>query len=81
MARCAHIYDSGFQCVDETVAPTELCSTHQRVVAFESLADSPWRKIVLRVVAFVLLLLLLVPVFYTLKNLHWGPAEDAQEAW
>ena len=81
MARCLHIFESGFQCISETLAPTDFCEAHQKVVAFESerLQDSGWRKIFLRFVAFVLLLLFLIPLFYTLRDLYVGPRVKAQE--
>jgi len=85
MARCFHIYDSGFQCVGETIESTDFCEAHQRVIAFdERLEDSPWRKFVFRVVAFVLLVMLLIPLLYSLKNLknlYTGTPGQAQEVW
>jgi hypothetical protein len=63
--------------------PTDFCDTHQKVVAFESerLEDSTWRKVFLRFVALVLLLLFLIPLFYTLRDLYLGPPVKAQEDW
>jgi hypothetical protein len=83
MPRCLHIFDSGFQCISETVDPTDFCDVHQKVVAFdrESLAESGWRKAFLRFVALVLLLLFLIPLFYTLRDLYLGPPVKAQEDW
>jgi hypothetical protein len=80
MARCLHIFDSGFQCVDETLDPTDFCEAHQKVVAFqaERLEDPWWRKIVIRVVALVLLLMFLIPLYYTLRDLYLGPRVKAQ---
>jgi hypothetical protein len=80
MARCLHIFDSGFQCVDETLDPTDFCEAHQKVVAFEAerLEDPSWRKIVLRFVALVLLLMFLIPLYYTLRDLYLGPRVKAQ---
>ena len=83
MPRCLHIFDSGFQCVSENLDPTDFCEAHQKVVAFESerLDDSSWRKIFLRFVALVLLLMFLIPLFYTLRDLYLGPPVKAQEDW
>ncbi len=83
MPRCLHILDSGFQCIGETLDPTDFCEAHQKVVAFESerLEDSIWRKALLRFVALVLLLMFLVPLFYTLRDLYFGPPVKAQEVW
>ena len=83
MPRCLHIFDSGFQCISETMDPTDFCESHQKVVAFQSekLEDSSWRKAFLRLVALVLLLLFLIPLFYTLRELYLGPPVKAQEDW
>ena len=63
--------------------PTDFCEAHQKVVAFESerLEEPMWRKFLLRLVALVLLLLFLIPLFYTLKDLYLGPPVKAQEDW
>lgn len=81
MARCLHMYDSGFQCIDETVEATDFCDAHQKIVDFERLKDPPWRKLFYRLVALVLLLLFLIPFAYTIRNLYLGPPSKAQEAW
>ncbi len=83
MARCLHMYDSGFQCIGESLEPTEFCESHQKVVAFESerLEDSFWRKTVLRFVALILLIVFLIPLFYTLRDWYFGPPVKAQEVW
>ena len=83
MPRCLHIFDSGFQCISETVDPTDFCEAHQKVIAFESerLEDSGWRKAFLRFVALLLLLMFLIPLFYTLRDLYFGPPVKAQEVW
>jgi hypothetical protein len=63
--------------------PTDFCDAHQKVVAFESerLEESTWRKVFLRFVALVLLLLFLIPLFYTLRDLYLGPPVKAQGDW
>ena len=83
MPRCLHIFDSGFQCVSETVESTDFCEAHQKVVAFDSerLEDSIWRKAFFRLIALVLLLMFLIPLFYTLRDLYLGPPVKAQEDW
>ena len=63
--------------------PTDFCEAHQKVVAFEPerLEDSIWRKVFFRFVALVLLLMFLIPLFYTLRDLYLGPPVKAQEDW
>jgi hypothetical protein len=75
------MYESGFQCIDEAIEPTDFCDSHQKVVEFERLQESPWRKMFYRLVAVVLLLLFLIPLVYTIRNLYLGPPSKAQEAW
>ena len=82
MSRCLHTYNSGFQCIGENLEPTEYCEAHQKVVAFERLEDSIARKALLRLVALILLLVLfVVPLFYTLRAWYFGPPVEAQEVW
>jgi len=81
--RCLHMFDSGFQCISETVESTDFCEAHQKVVPFEAerLQDSIWRKMLLRFVAFVLLMMFLIPLLYTLRDLYMGPPVKAQGDW
>jgi heme A synthase len=81
MARCLHIYDSGFQCIGETVDGTDFCDAHQKVVPFESWEVSTWRKVFFRFVALILLLIFLIPLYYTLRDMYFGPPVKAQEVW
>lgn len=77
------MFESGFQCVSEGLDGTDLCEAHQKVVAFEfeKLEDSIWRKFFFRFVALVLLLMFLIPLYYTLRDLYLGPPVKAQEDW
>ena len=81
MSRCLHIFDSGFQCIDEAVDTTDFCEAHQKVVSIEEerLQDSVWRKAFIRFVAVLLLLLFLIPLYYTLRDLYLGPPVKALE--
>ena len=81
MPRCVHIYETGFQCVGETLESTDFCEAHQKVIGFEPLDNSNWQKTFLRFVALVLLLMFLIPLFYTLRDLYLGPPVKAQEVW
>ena len=75
------MYDSGFQCIGESLESTDFCEAHQKVVAFVPLEESIWRKAVLRFVALILLLVFLIPLFYTLREWYFGPPVKAQEVW
>ena len=83
MSRCLHIFESGFQCISETMDPTDFCESHQKVVAIQSerLEDSIVRKVFLRFIALVLLLMFLIPLFYSFRELYLGPPVKAQEDW
>jgi len=81
MGRCLHIYESGFQCIGESLEETDFCDVHQRVVPFESLEDPTWRKAFFRFIALILLLIFLIPLYYTLRDLYLGPPAKAQEVW
>ena len=81
MQRCVHIYDSGFQCIGEAMDSSDFCEAHQKVVAFEPLDESVWRKTFFRFVALLLLIIFLIPLFYTLRDLYLGPPVKAQEGW
>jgi hypothetical protein len=73
------MYDSGFQCVDETLDSSDFCESHQKIVAFPPLEDHPMRKAVMRFVALLLLLLFLIPLLFSLRNLYLGQPAKAQE--
>jgi hypothetical protein len=75
------MYESGFQCVDETIDSTDFCDAHQRVVAFDAVEEPGWRKAVFRFVALLLLIIFLLPLLYTLRNLYMDPPAEAQEVW
>jgi hypothetical protein len=83
MQRCLYIYDSGFQCVDETLESTDFCAAHQKVVyeSFDGLEESGLRKVFLRFVALILLFMFLLPLYYTLRDLYFGPPVKAQEGF
>ena len=41
--------------------------------------EHPFKKVVLRVVALILLVMFLIPVYYTLRTLYLGPQVQVQE--
>ena len=80
MQRCFHLYPSGTQCGAEALDGTDMCEDHAVATSvFEGLADHPMRKLALRIVAFTLLLIFLVPFYYTLKALYLSAPVELQE--
>ncbi|HEX4999544.1 MAG TPA: hypothetical protein VFY29_15055 [Terriglobia bacterium] len=81
MPRCLHIYESGVQCVDESVPDGDFCGDHDvRSGGFDHLEEDAWRRVFRRFVAFLLLVLFLIPLLYSLKSLYWGPPQSPVEA-
>ena len=60
---------------------SDFCENHISEVEFERLKDGPFRKLALKIVAVVLLLMFLVPVYYTLKALYASRPTQVQEGW
>jgi hypothetical protein len=80
MPRCLHIYDSGTQCIDESIPEGDFCPDHSETITFDRLDEDAWRKAFRRLVALLLLLIFLIPLLYSLRNLYWGPPGDPVEA-
>lgn len=81
MQRCAHLYESGSQCSEEALPDGDFCGDHEVIHDFfEPLTDHPFRKLVMRVAALVLLIIFLIPFYYTLKGMYLNRTIDAQEA-
>jgi hypothetical protein len=81
MSRCLHVHESGFQCVSEAIEPTEFCDAHQKVLPFEYSGTHNGSKLLLRFVAFILLIMFLLPLIYSLRTLYFGPPVKTQEVW
>jgi len=81
MARCFYIRESGARCVSEADEATGLCDAHQKVIPFKRPEDSRHRKVFVRLVAFLLLITLLIPLLYSFRSLYWHPSGEAQKAW
>ncbi len=80
MQRCFHLYSSGQQCEAEALDGIDMCEDHAVATGmFEGLSDHPVRKLALRIVAFTLLLIFLVPFYYTLKALYLSAPVELQE--
>ena len=80
MQRCVHLYGSGRQCASDVVPGTDLCEDHAITDAMpDGLVDHPIRKLALRLVALILLLVFLLPVYYTMKALYGTVPVELQE--
>jgi hypothetical protein len=74
MPRCVHLHESGLQCPGEAVGGSDFCEDHQPFHSFaERLSDHPFRKLIVRLVAFLLLLVLLIPFYQAVKALYRSP--------
>lgn len=75
------MFESGLQCDSVTLDETDFCEAHQRVVFFERHQEPVWQRLLLRIVALLLLLIFLIPIVYTVRELYLGPPVRTQEAW
>ena len=78
MPRCIHLHDGGTQCVSEVLTGREFCEDHGLTgpgysLGTEEAIERPFRKVLLRVVAFLLLLLLLIPFYRVVRVLYSLP--------
>ncbi len=81
MQRCAHLYESGIQCNEEVLPDGNFCEDHEVIHDFfEPLTDHPFRKLIMRVAALILLIAFLIPFYYTLKSMYLNQTVTAQEA-
>ena len=80
MQRCVHLYLSGQQCDREAFPGDDFCEDHVDVHPLnDELGEPPIRKLVVRVVALILLVMFLIPIYYTLRSLYVGPQVQVQE--
>ena len=79
MQRCFHLYESGSQCEEEALLGGDFCPDHDHAHVFFEVGDYPVRKLVTRMVALILLVIFLIPFYYTLKTLYLSPPIEAQE--
>ena len=80
MQRCVHLYLSGQQCDREVFPGGDFCEDHADAHQLdEEVGEHPIRKLVVRVVALILLVMFLIPIFYTLRTLYLGPQVQVQE--
>ena len=80
MQRCVHLYLSGQQCDRETFPGGDFCEDHADAHSFsDEIEEQPFKKLVVRVVALLLLVMFLIPIYYTLRTLYLGPRVQVQE--
>jgi hypothetical protein len=85
MHRCSHLYESGRQCAEPAFEGSDFCTDHAEVPAawdgtFEPLGPSGFERFVMRVAALLLLLIFLIPFYYTVKSLYSTFAVELGEA-
>ena len=81
MPRCLHLHDVGIRCISEAISGSDFCVDHDSTEEFgeERLYDHPLRKLLLRLVAFLLLVLLLVPFYRLIRTVYSFPPFEAGE--
>ena len=79
MQRCVQLYRSGWRCESEAVPGSDFCVDHISEADFERLKDRPSRKLTMKIIALILLIMFLVPFYYTLKTLYASRPPQAQE--
>ncbi len=80
MQRCVHLYLSGQQCDREAFPGDDFCEDHvDGHPPNDELEERPVGRLVVRVVALILLVMFLIPIYYTLKMLYLGPPVQVQE--
>jgi hypothetical protein len=80
MERCLHLYMSGQQCDREAFSGDNFCEDHADVHPIDdAVGEHPFKKVVLRVVALILLVMFLIPIYYTLRTLYLDPQVQVQE--
>lgn len=80
MPRCVHLHEGGPQCVSEAAAGSDFCEDHlPREAAWDFLDSHPFQRLMVRLVALLLLLILLIPFYRTFKALYLLPLTEAGE--
>lgn len=79
MARCIHFHDAGVQCISQALPESAFCEDHEPVEELyrqggEALPGHPLRKLLLRLIALILLLMLLVPFYRVARTLYLSPS-------
>jgi hypothetical protein len=70
MHRCSHLYESGRQCSEFALDGSDFCGDHEIIHdAFEPIERNGFRRLLMRVAAVLLLIVFLIPFYYTVKSL------------
>ena len=81
MHRCAHLYESGRQCSESALAGGDFCEDHAILPdTFDRDEPSGLGRFVKRVAALLLLIIFLIPFYYTVKSLYTTFAVELGEA-
>ncbi len=71
MHRCAHLYESGRQCCRFALDGRDFCEDHAILSdVFDRDEAGGFRRLVTRIAALVLLIIFLIPFYYTVKSLY-----------
>ena len=81
MRRCFYLYRSGWRCESEALPRGDFCESHISEVEFKKLKEAPFRKLSLKIVSLILLIMFLIPFYYTLKSLYASRPIQAEEGW
>lgn len=81
MSRCVHLHEGGLQCPGEAVEGSDFCEDHEPAHSFaERLRDHPFQKLVVRLIALLLLLVLLIPFYQAVRALYSSRLASVEEA-
>lgn len=81
MNRCSHLYRSGWRCEEEAIPGRDFCEDHISDVEWKRVKANPIKKMGMRVIALLLLIMFLVPFYYTLKFLYESRPTEIREGW
>lgn len=80
MSRCVHLHGGGVQCIAEAVSGGDFCDDHDPGErGFDRLEVHPLQKIAIRLLALLLLLVLLIPFYRSVRALYLAPVTETGE--
>jgi len=80
MTRCVYLHSDGSQCISDALENADFCGEHAYETDVTALEEHPFRKLVLRLIALILLLLLLIPYYRFLQSVNMAPGIEAGES-